>query len=91
MDDKKFDKYLFPWFHSRASLSLLHSLNINVYLTRTKVIHKQVSQGCNKVRGSESEKITKSQHNMKVAFWVMINLIKNLLLYKVSIHINFHK
>ena len=35
--------------------------------TGTKVVHKNVSQGFNQIGRSESKKITKPLHNIKVA------------------------
>ena len=67
---------------------------MNVYINNKKeykvnVVHKNVSQGCIKVRRSQSKNITKLLHNIKVHF--MSYTMQNLCLHGISIHTNFHQ
>ena len=49
-------------------------------LTRKKVVHKDLSQGFNQIRGSRSKRITQPFHNIKVvyvAFFILLHFMKN--------------
>ena len=52
----------------------------------TKVVHKNVSQGCININRSESEKIMQPLHNIKVTLKDTLQLKKNLNFHNISIH-----
>ena len=58
-------------------------------LTRTKVVHKNVSQGCTQVKSSGSKINKKPINDIKVTFFIP-HFMKNTCLHNFSIHTNFH-
>ena len=66
-------------------------VNFSIAETRTKVVHKNASQGSDKFRRSKSKKITKPLHNIKVTFQVIYNFMEKLCLHDIGIHTIFNK
>ena len=61
---------------------LTHFKRSSLIKTRTKIVHKNVSQGYGQFL---KEKITKPLHNIKMGFKFTLNFMKNLRLHNISI------
>ena len=57
----------------------------------TKVVHKNISQGCNRSEGLKVKKKSQNRSKIKMTFEVIFYLLKNLRLHNMSIQRKFSK